>query len=138
MRFVPVKEEHQQVILVLHRTRNGFVEERTATDNRLRRLISEFGIVCPQKIANLRRTLMDHLDISAGAQLRLSASELQALIALLQVLLKFAPGRTLAWVKEGAPILCSCCGAVMVIVRTRIRSRIEGVMSVPIAVDGAN
>ena len=50
MRFVPVKEEHQQVILALHRTRNGFVEERTATYNRLRGLISEFGIVCPQKI----------------------------------------------------------------------------------------
>ncbi len=32
MRFVPVKEEHQQVILALHRTRQGFVEERTATD----------------------------------------------------------------------------------------------------------
>lgn len=35
MRFVPVKEEHQQIILCLHRTRNGFVEERTATYNRL-------------------------------------------------------------------------------------------------------
>jgi transposase len=30
MRFVPVKEEHQQIILCLHRTRPGFVEERTA------------------------------------------------------------------------------------------------------------
>jgi transposase len=66
MRFVPVKEEHQQVILVLHRTRNGFVEERTATYNRLRGLISEFGIVCPQKIANLRRAIMDHLENLPG------------------------------------------------------------------------
>ena len=55
MRFVPVKEEHQQVMLALHRTRNGFIGERTATYTRLRGLISEFGIVCPQKIANLRR-----------------------------------------------------------------------------------
>jgi transposase len=31
MRFVPVKEEHQQIILTLHRTRQGFVEERTAS-----------------------------------------------------------------------------------------------------------
>ena len=31
MRFVPIKEEHQQIILTLHRTRQGFVEERTAT-----------------------------------------------------------------------------------------------------------
>lgn len=59
------------------------------------------------------------------------------LIALLHVLLKFAPGRSLAWVRERTPILCSCCGAAMVIVRTRIRSGIEGAMSVPIAVPGA-
>jgi len=54
------------------------------------------------------------------------------LIALLHLLLRFAPGRALAWVKERAPILCSCCGAVMVIVRTRIRSGIEGGMPTPI------
>ena len=66
MRFVPVKEEHQQIILCLHRTRNGFVEERTATYNRLRGLISEFGIVLPQKVANLRRTIAEHLEDLPG------------------------------------------------------------------------
>ena len=55
MRFVPIKEEHQQIILCLHRTRQGFVEERTALYNRLRGLIAEFGIVLPQKVACLRR-----------------------------------------------------------------------------------
>ena len=54
------------------------------------------------------------------------------LIALLHVLLRFDPGRALAWVKERAPILCSCCGAVMVIVRTRIRSVCSGGMPAPI------
>ena len=54
------------------------------------------------------------------------------LIALLHLLLRFAPGRALAWVKERAPILCSCCGAVMVIVRTRIRSGFEGGIPTPI------
>lgn len=57
MRFVPVKEEHQQTILCLHRTRQGFIEERTAVYNRLRGLIAEFGIVLPQKVANLRSGL---------------------------------------------------------------------------------
>lgn len=49
MRFVPVKDEdeHQQTTLTLHRTRQGFVEERTALYNRLRGLIEEFGIVQP-------------------------------------------------------------------------------------------
>ncbi len=62
MRFVPIKEEHQQIILCLHRTRQGFVEERTATYNRLRGLISEFGIVLPQKVTGLRQHIGKHLD----------------------------------------------------------------------------
>ena len=66
MRFVPVKEEHQQIILCLHRTRNGFVEERTAIYNRLRGLMSEFGIVLPQKVACLRRSVGAHLEDLPG------------------------------------------------------------------------
>ncbi len=59
------------------------------------------------------------------------------LIALLHLLLKFDPGRALAWVKERPSILCACCGAVMVIVRTRIRSVFAGPLPIPIAVRGA-
>jgi hypothetical protein len=55
------------------------------------------------------------------------------LIALLHVLLKFAPGQAMAWFKQRAPILCTCCGAVMVIVKTRIRSAFSGIMPMPIA-----
>jgi len=51
---------------------------------------------------------------------------------LLQVVLKFAPGQSLAWTKARAPIVCPCCGAVMVIVKTRIRSGIERLIPVPI------
>ena len=72
MRFVPVKEEHQQIILCLHRTRQGFVEERTATYNRLRRLIAEFGIVLPQKVACLRREIGQHLEELPGYDRRKS------------------------------------------------------------------
>ena len=54
------------MILAVHRTRQGFVEERTATYNRLRGLISEFGIVCPQKIATLWRALIEHLEALPG------------------------------------------------------------------------
>lgn len=66
MRFVPIKEEHQQIMLCLHRTRQGFVEERTATYNRLRGLISEFGIVLPQKVTGLRQSIGKHLDDLPG------------------------------------------------------------------------
>lgn len=66
MRFVPIKEEHQQIILTLHRTRQGFVEERTATYNRIRGLIAEFGIVLPQKVAGLRQNIGAHLEDLPG------------------------------------------------------------------------
>src|SRR5574343_1423469 len=66
MRFVPIKEEHQQIILCLHRTRQGFVEERTASYNRLRGLIAEFGIVLPQKVTCLRREIGAHLEDLPG------------------------------------------------------------------------
>ena len=58
------------------------------------------------------------------------------LIAVLHVILKFAPGRSMAWVKERAPILCSCCGAVMLIVKTRIRTLRSGDAPVPIVLSG--
>ena len=87
MRFVPVKEAHQQIILTLHRTRQGFVEERTALYNRLRGLISEFGIVLPQKVACLRREIGAHLEDLPGyanrcvGDLLAHADRLDALIA---------------------------------------------------------
>jgi len=59
------------------------------------------------------------------------------LIALLHLVLKFAPGRSMPWVKARAPILCSCCGALMAIVRTRLRSAFTGGMTAPIATQGA-
>lgn len=55
MRFVPVKSIDQQARLMVHRARQGFVEARTATINRLRGLLSELGIVLPLKAATVRR-----------------------------------------------------------------------------------
>jgi transposase len=55
MRFVPVKSAEQQAVLTLHRVRQGFVEERTATINRIRGLLAEFGVVLPQRAAEVRR-----------------------------------------------------------------------------------
>ncbi len=55
MRFVPIKTVDAQSILTLHRVRQGFVEERTATINRIRGLMSEFGIVLPQRADVIRK-----------------------------------------------------------------------------------
>ena len=55
MRFVPVKSVEQQALLAIHRVRQGFVVERTATINRLRGLMSEFGVVLPLRSVTVRR-----------------------------------------------------------------------------------
>jgi len=60
------------------------------------------------------------------------------LIALLHLLLKFDPGRALAWVKQRPPIPCPCCGAVMTIVRTRIRSVFSAGVPVPIPTEATH
>jgi len=54
MRFVPVKSVEQQALLTLHRVRQGFVSERTATINRVRGLLSEFGVVLPLRAKTVR------------------------------------------------------------------------------------
>jgi transposase len=55
MRFVPIKTPEQQSVLCLHRVRQGFIEERTATINRIRGLLAEFGLVLAQRAAEVRR-----------------------------------------------------------------------------------
>jgi hypothetical protein len=60
------------------------------------------------------------------------------LITLLHLLLRFAPGRALAWIKQRPPILCACCGAVMAIVRTRIRPGFSAGMPAPMVTQGVH
>jgi transposase len=66
MRFVPVKSLQQQSELMVHRARQGFVAQRTATINRIRGLLSEFGIVLPLKAATVRREAMQQLEDLPG------------------------------------------------------------------------
>ncbi|MDP3167006.1 MAG: IS110 family transposase [Hydrogenophaga sp.] len=66
MRFVPIKSIEQQGQLLVHRARQGFVEQRTATLNRIRGLLSELGIVLPLKAAVVRREAMLHLEDLPG------------------------------------------------------------------------
>lgn len=55
MRFVPIKSEDAQGRLSIHRVRQGFIEQRTATINRIRGLLSEYGHVLPQRAEVVRR-----------------------------------------------------------------------------------
>jgi transposase len=71
MRFVPVKSVPQQAELMVHRARHGFVAQSTATMNRIRGLLSEFGIVLPLKAATERRTRGASLSGNAEGTVRM-------------------------------------------------------------------
>ena len=49
MRFVPVKDEQQQSLLMLHRIRDRLIAERTGTINAIRGHMAEFGMVAAQR-----------------------------------------------------------------------------------------
>lgn len=61
MRFVPVKSEASQAVMVLHRTRALMVRQRTMGANALRAAFAEFGIVAAQGFKGLR-TLIAQLE----------------------------------------------------------------------------
>ncbi len=66
MRFVPPKSIDQQCELMVHRARQGFIQQRTATFNRIRGLLSELGIVLPLKAETVRREAMAQLEELPG------------------------------------------------------------------------
>lgn len=83
MRFVPLKSVEQQSALLLHRVRQGFIEERTAMINRIRGLLSEFGRVLPQGSRQLHRQLSAHLD-SLPHPVQVALQELREHVRLLE------------------------------------------------------
>jgi len=54
VRFVPVKGEDQQALLMLHRVREQLLKQRTATTNALRAHLAEFGVVAARGRRGLR------------------------------------------------------------------------------------
>jgi transposase len=57
MRFVAVKSEEQQAVLMVHRARTLTMANRVAQANQIRGLLGEFGLVVPTGVARLRREL---------------------------------------------------------------------------------
>ena len=53
MRFVPVKSQEQQSVLMLHRVRELLIRQRTMLVNALRGHLAEFGVVTRQGIAGV-------------------------------------------------------------------------------------
>ena len=55
MRFVPIKSEAQQAMLLIHRARDLLVRQRTSLINALRAHLAEFGVVVPKGAQHGRR-----------------------------------------------------------------------------------
>lgn len=62
MRFVPIKSAEQQGHLAVHRLREGYKQERTALINRIRGLLTEFGLVFAKRPEILRQALPDVIE----------------------------------------------------------------------------
>ncbi len=67
MRFVPIKSVEQQAVLAVHRLRQGLVEERTALANRIRGLLTEYGLVIGVGLDRLRKALPSILEDADNA-----------------------------------------------------------------------
>jgi transposase len=86
MRFVPIKSEQQQALLLVHRARDLLVRQRTSLINALRAHLAEFGVVVPKGAPHGRRLasmLIDGetfgLPASAAPALQMLARQCQAL-----------------------------------------------------------
>jgi transposase len=84
MRYVPIKTEEQQSVLVMHRARDLLVRQRTQLANAIRGHLAEFGLIQAQGIWNVGRLLDAMRDDAtipedASATIELLAEQLGAL-----------------------------------------------------------
>ncbi len=103
MRFVPVKSAERQAILVLHRSRELLVRQRTMLSNAIRGHCGEFGLIAAQGargacdlIERIGQTDNSILPEMARSVVLLMAEQLQALVAQIQTLNQ----RLLAWHRQ--------------------------------------
>jgi transposase len=104
MRFVPVKTEAQQAILMLHRVRDQLIGQRTATINALRGHLTEFGIVAARRGAGVRQLLAINGEVEDGRIPPLARELLQTLAAHLRDLADRIAELDRGWSRWPAPI----------------------------------
>lgn len=62
MKFVPIKTMEQQNMLMIHRTRELVIKQRTAQANEIRGVLAEYGIILPKGLAHVRQKLCSILE----------------------------------------------------------------------------
>jgi transposase len=73
MRVVPIKRVEQQDLQALHRVRERLIKARTALVHEIRGLLSEYGIILPQRLATCRALIVDQLHEEQAKLITLSA-----------------------------------------------------------------
>jgi len=86
MRFVPLKSVEQQSALVLHRSRDLLVRQRTMLVNAVRGHFAEFGIVAPQGVGRVGELAALLIEDDATTLPPLARQALRALLAQLHAL----------------------------------------------------
>jgi len=103
MRFVPIKTAEQQAVLMLHRTRDLLVRQRTMLVNALRGHMAEMGIIAPQGISRVGDLVAALLGEDEAQLPRMARYALRGLVAELEALgerVKEIEGAILAWHKD--------------------------------------
>ena len=103
MRFVPIKSAEQQAVLMLHRTRELLVRQRTMVVNALRGHMAELGIIAPQgigRVADLVAVLMAENQGNVPLLARKALSEFAAEVQALGQRVEEIEATILAWHKD--------------------------------------
>jgi len=100
MRFVPVKTAEQQGQLSIHRLREGYKDERTALINRIRGVLTEFGMTFPRSPEALRKVLADVVEDASNELTGIARLVLQR--AHLDLQMKWCDGRIEAHARSDA------------------------------------
>jgi transposase len=104
MRFVPVKSEEQQGVLVFHRARELLVRQRTMLVNGLRGHMAEFGITAPQGIQRVPELVAALKDESTVIP-QIARDALAAMVVQIENLtmsIKQMEKRIVAWCRSNA------------------------------------
>ena len=83
MRFVPVKSEEQQAMLMAHKTRDLLIKQRTMGVNALRGHLAEFGIIAAKGIGHVEELIEKAADAGLPEMARAALSVLVGQLAAL-------------------------------------------------------
>jgi transposase len=100
MRFVPVKTEAQQSVLVLHRSRDLLMRQRTMMLNAIRAHLAEFGIIAaqgPRKVVELVTELRSEKPSAVPEIVRVGLLALAAQLESLATAIRDIERQLLAW-----------------------------------------